>query len=430
MALGISLAVINGGAGVETMMYDVIIIGAGLAGCSTAIQLAQRGHRVLLLEQQRYPTHKLCGEFLSVEVQETFEHLGVLDAVQTAGAVPIHRAWLTTATGQSFHSELPGVALGLSRYQLDLMLMQRAEALGATCQDGTVVTAVTGDLEQGFTVTTPQERFTARMVMGAYGKRSGLDRSLTRPFVQRSFPFVAFKAHYTGIALPGVVELHAFPGGYCGLSQIEAGQINVCWIAHERVMPSNAGKGDRSSILSRSILSQNAVLAERLESMTCVAGTSQALSQITFELKGKFDQDIWMIGDTAGMIAPLCGDGMAMALRSADLAVPIASGFLQSELNAIALKRAYTRAWNREFRTRLHLGRLMHHGFIQPAIARIGVQLCQQIPALGSALIRATRGSAAISPQSSATPPQPSPFQGEGVREEGVSGVPPSLRGR
>jgi menaquinone-9 beta-reductase len=381
--VGVSLAALDG----DAMMYDAIIIGAGLAGCSTAIQLAQQGHRVLLLEQQRYPTHKLCGEFLSVEVISIFERLGILDAVRSAGAVPIRHASITTCTGQSFHSDLPGTALGLSRYQLDLILMQRAAAVGATCKDGTAVTAVAGDLRQGFTIATRQDTFAARMVIGAYGKRSGLDRSLTRPFVQRPSPFVAFKAHYTGLELPSVVELHAFPGGYCGLSQIEAGRINVCWIGHDQKMQVAAGKGERNSVLS-----QNPVLAERLESMECISSASQSLSQITFELKGKFDQDVWMIGDTAGMIAPLCGDGMAMALRSAELAVPMAAAFLQSTLEIDMLKHRYTSAWKHEFRTRLQLGRLMHYGFIDPAIAHVGVQLCHQVPALGNALIRATRG--------------------------------------
>jgi menaquinone-9 beta-reductase len=369
------------------MMYDAIIIGAGLAGCSTAIQLAQQGHRVLLLEQQQYPTHKLCGEFLSVEVISIFERLGILDAVRSAGAVPIRHASVSTCTGQSFRSDLPGTALGLSRYRLDSILMQQAEAVGATCKDGTAVTAISGNLQQGFTVATRQDTFAARMVIGAYGKRSGLDRSLTRPFVQRASPFVAFKAHYTGLELPSVVELHAFPGGYCGLSQIEAGRVNVCWIGHDQRMQAAAGTGERNSVLL-----QNPILAKRLEAMECISSASQALSQITFELKGKFDQDVWMIGDTAGMIAPLCGDGMAMALRSAELAVPMASAFLQGTLEIEMLKRRYTSAWNNEFRTRLQLGRLMHYGFIYPAVARVGVQLCHQIPALGNALIRATRG--------------------------------------
>ena len=87
--------------------YDTIIIGAGLAGCSAAIQLASSGIRVLLLEQSRYPVHKLCGEFLSVEVMETFDRLGILESVRKAGASSIRQAYLTTKSGQSFHHVLP-----------------------------------------------------------------------------------------------------------------------------------------------------------------------------------------------------------------------------------------------------------------------------------------------------------------------------------
>jgi len=125
------------------MNYDAIAIGAGLSGCSAAIQLAKLGYRVLLLEQSHYPMHKLCGEFLSVEVTAAFEHLGILEQVHKIGAQPIHRAYLTTANGASFRSKLPSTALGLSRYQLDLMLFQRSQAVNVTCIDNIKVTGVT-----------------------------------------------------------------------------------------------------------------------------------------------------------------------------------------------------------------------------------------------------------------------------------------------
>ena len=162
------------------MIYDAIAIGAGLSGCSAAIQLAKRGYRVLLLEQSHYPMHKLCGEFLSIEVTEAFENLGILEQVRKVGAHPINRAYLTTASGASFRSDLPSAALGLSRYQLDLMLFQRSQALNVDCQDNTKVIGVTGNLQEGFTVNTSKGEFRGRLVLGAFGKRSPLDRTLNR----------------------------------------------------------------------------------------------------------------------------------------------------------------------------------------------------------------------------------------------------------
>ncbi|MFM7599950.1 MAG: NAD(P)/FAD-dependent oxidoreductase, partial [Pseudanabaena sp.] len=305
----------------QNMNYDAIAIGAGLSGCSAAIQLAKLGYRVLLLEQSHYPMHKLCGEFLSVEVIESFEHLGIMEQVRKVGAQMIHRAYLTTSSGASFRSKLPSTAMGLSRYQLDLMLFQRAQAVNVTCIDNTKVTGVTGNLAEGFIVNTTKGEFSGRLILGAFGKRSSLDRSLNRSFMQKRSPWIAYKGHFTGVDIADVIELHSFPNGYCGLSQIETGEINVCWIAHERVMkePINPDLDIPES------LAKNPVLADRFRQMQRVSPSLQGLSQISFALKGNFYNDICMIGDTAGMITPLCGDGMAMALRSAEIAVPLVS---------------------------------------------------------------------------------------------------------
>ena len=372
------------------MNYDVIIIGAGLSGSSAAIQLAQRGYQVLLLEQSHYPIHKVCGEFLSIEVIEIFEKLGVLERVKELGAHPIHRAYLTTASGASFRSQLPSTALGLSRYQLDLLLFQRAQNLNVHCQDQTKVTAVTGDLGSGFTVTTTKGTFTGRLAIGAFGKRSPLDRSLDRQFLQQRSPWVAYKGHFTGVDIQDVIELHSFPHGYCGLSQIETGEINVCWIADQRVMQEPLHK----DLNIPESLAKNPVLADRFAQMRQTSTTLQGLSQITFALKENFYNDICMLGDAAGMIAPLCGDGMAMALRSSEIAVPFVSDFLLGQLSILEFKRNYTIAWEKEFRTRLQLGRAMHHCFIQPPLADIGVNLCHAFPAIGNWIIGATRGKA------------------------------------
>ncbi|MFN5658677.1 MAG: NAD(P)/FAD-dependent oxidoreductase, partial [Pseudanabaena sp.] len=161
-----------------------------------------------------------------------------------------------------------------------------------------------------------------------------------------------------------------------------------CWIAHERVMK---GPTHRDLGLPES-LAKNPVLADRCLQMQRVSPSLQGLSQISFARKENFDHDICMIGDTAGMITPLCGDGMAMALRSAEIAVPLVSQFLEQQINAIAFKQQYAIAWQKEFQMRLQLGRIMHNCFVQPPLANMGVSLCQMVPALGNWIIGATRG--------------------------------------
>src|SRR4051812_16061166 len=165
-------------------MYDAVVIGAGLAGCSAALQLARRGRRVLLLEAERYPVHKMCGEFLSPEARGLFRELGVDAAIEAAGAVPIRRVAITTRDGAAWTGRLPGEATGLSRWTLDPLLFDAAVAAGADGVQGAAAREVTGDARDGFVV-----RYTAdgrevevetRLVVGAFGKRSRLDRALGR----------------------------------------------------------------------------------------------------------------------------------------------------------------------------------------------------------------------------------------------------------
>jgi menaquinone-9 beta-reductase len=370
--------------------YDVIIVGAGLAGCSAAIQLAQLDYRVLLLEQQHYPAHKLCGEFLSVEVLSMFDRLGILPAVEAVGAKPIRHAYLTTAGGKSFRHELPGIALGLSRYQLDWILFQRSATVGAICHDGTVVKNITGDLTQGFQVNTNRGNVRGKFVLAAHGKRSGLDHKLDRPFTQKTSPWVAYKGHYSGLELPGLLELHAFDGGYCGLSQIETGQVNLCWIGHQRVLRNTGADTSLPAALW-----QNPVLADRLKVLQLDA-PGHRLSNISLAMKGNFEGDICFIGDTAGMIPPMCGDGMAMALRTAEIAVPLVDEYLRSILTITSFKQKYRRAWRSEFQLRLKLGGMLHQCFVQPPIADVTTAFCQTFPIVGDWMIRKTRGEAVI----------------------------------
>lgn len=370
------------------MAYDAIVIGAGPAGSSVAAQLAGAGHSVLLLEKQRLPEHKLCGEFLSVEVTAMFERLGVLSAIRAAGAVPIGRALVSAGSGAAFCAPLPGQALALSRYVLDHLLFEHARERGVDARCGVPVRDVSGALGRGFEVATDAQVFQARLVVGAYGKRSRLDRKLDRPFLSERSSRVGIKAHYEGAVPEGMVELHAFSGGYCGLLPIEHGRVNACLIADARLLKEAGGRPE--ALLDR-VLAANLRLASRMASLRrCTA--FEAVSQITFSSKGVFAGDVCMVGDAAAMIAPLCGDGMAMALRSAEILAPLAAGHLRGDLGAAEFRHRYEVAWRQAFHMRLRLGRWLHAAYHRPILAGAGVQACRMVPALASALIRLTRG--------------------------------------
>ncbi len=370
------------------MPYDAIVIGGGLAGCSASLQLAERGHAVLLLEKSAYPSHKLCGEFLSPESQSSFQRLGVLDAVRAAGAHPITEARFTAPNGTEAGSSLPGTALGLSRYRLDEMLFEQAQAAGVDGRTRSRVTDVRGSLEDGFVVSAGDQTFEGRLVLGAYGKRGTLDRTLDRDCLHSS-SLVAFKAHFAGADVPNTIELHGFEGGYCGCSHVEAGRMNVCWIGTTEAL--QAAGGSPEAMMERA-QAQNPALADRLAGTTRVSDRFEAVSQVSLQRKGCFAGGVCMIGDTAQMIAPLCGDGMAMALSAADLVVDPADAFLRRQASAEAFRKRYIRRWEETFSTRLRVGRWAHRAAFHPRSASLLVQTFRLLPPIARWAIRTTRG--------------------------------------
>lgn len=372
-------------------IYDVAVIGGGLAGCSAAIHLARQGARVVLLEAKTYPHHKVCGEVLSPECAGLLGELGLSVWLRQREPAVMDTVEITAPNGTGWTGHLPGAAIGISRYALDRALAEQAAQEGIDLRTETTVTGIQGSLDDTFRLTARSPAgsgaINARVVIGAHGKRGNLDRSFNRAFLRPHQPFIGLKAHFYGPPLPCRIELHAFPGGYCGLSNIEDGKANACLLVREPVFRQAGSIPAFFSWMQH----QNPRLGAWFANAQLAGDRWYSISQIPFVDKTSVDNDVLMAGDSAGLIAPLAGNGMAMALRGGRLAAEYAGAFIQCELSAGAVRRRYAAAWRREFRLRLRLGRFLQAFMLRPQALALGLRLTGMVPALGHFFIHSTR---------------------------------------
>lgn len=377
---------------------DVLIIGGGPAGTSAAITLARQGWRVTLIEAKPYPREMVCGEFLSPEGIPLLARLGIQADLDFAGAASIRKVRFVAPAGRDvWEADLPGVALGISRRALDERLAVQARQAGVVILEGRQAVDIQGGLQSGFTVLVrgrqAEENYPARVVIGAWGKRSALDRTLGRAFIQRPQPYVALKAHVAADPLGEWLEMHAFPGGYCGISDIEENQQNVCLLVRQPVFQQHGQTEDDPVHGFITWMKQQVpALNRRLEGAQLVYSRWMAIAQVPFEPKENILRDVLLAGDASGLIAPLAGDGISMALEAGWLAGDLSSRFLSGQWNAVELRREYMKEWRKRFAFRLALGRMLQPLLLEPASAEKIFRLLAASPALGQTIIRWTRG--------------------------------------
>jgi len=391
------------------MRYDVAIVGAGLAGCALATSLARRGRRVVLLEKQRFPRDKLCGEFLSPESQGELQTLGLLSQVQEVGPAPIRKARFTTESGAEIRFSLPGQGLGLSRWCLDAMLFAHAQASGAEgrveYEVSRVRPGVQGELRvEGFDAARAPFSIQADWVVASHGRRARLDHALHRPFLQQRHPYLGLKRHHRArpsdagaelsAALSDSVEIHAFEGGYCGMSFVQTGEVNVCMLLRQDGLTSGdeGGRYDWTSV-QRRLLDRNPHLSERLRALEPSDEHTLAVSQVPFVPKTRCARGVVFVGDAAGMIAPLAGDGQAMALTSARL---LATILAQAPAQPTASERAALGArwdarWRARFGLRLRVAQELQERLLSARTADRLVRGVCWVPGLAAGLARLTR---------------------------------------
>jgi flavin-dependent dehydrogenase len=389
--------------------YDVIIAGAGPAGTSAAIHLAMRSARVLLVEQKKFPRAKLCGEFISPECLKHFERLGVADRMLTAGGERLTQTVFYSRGGRSVNVpsswfDHQNGALGLSRAEMDHRLLERARNVGVTVLEETQASGLISEGRRIRGIQLKSEgvegESTAAVVIDATGRTRALDHRLNaaRNTSQKNGPrqhrpsLVAFKAHLEDAQpLAGTCEIYSYPGGYGGLSGIENGLSNLCFIVAAKDVRACNADPDRAM---RELVTKNSRAAQSLAHAR-VHGDWLAVSLDSFGRREPVPADgLLMVGDAAAFIDPFTGSGMLMALEGGSLAASVILGYLpdlQKGASFAELARDYRRLYQQQFGSRLRICSILRRAAFVPSLADVVIRAFGASERVRRALARATR---------------------------------------
>jgi flavin-dependent dehydrogenase len=363
------------------------IVGGGLAGLIASIHLTRAGIPCTVFEKRSYPFHRVCGEYISNEVVPYLTSLEVYP--EALGPSSISRFQLTSVNGKSVFLPLDLGGFGISRYQFDYFLYQKARLLGVEFQLDSEVEEILFQ-DESFTVKVNGKSYTADVVAGCFGKRTRLDVQLNRSFIQKRSPYLGVKYHIRLKDYPeDLIALHNFKDGYCGISHVENDILNLCYLTHRNNLKIHGS----IPVMEKEVLHRNPFLKEIFSQAEFLFDKPEVINEISFETKGPVERHVLMTGDAAGMITPLCGNGMAMAIHSSKLLSESVLRFCEGKTHSRAqLEADYSASWKKLFNSRLRAGRLIQRLFGDEWTSNLAVGLAQHSKPAAHFLMRKTHG--------------------------------------
>lgn len=363
---------------------DVIVVGAGPAG-SCAAALAARGCRVLLVDKAAFPRMKPCGDYCNPGAVALLAELGSLPGVLGAGAAIIPGMSIIAQDGTQCDAQFPaGHGLLIPRLRLDSTLLAHAVRAGAAFFDRTPVETVRIHDDGAEVVIGSGRTLRARLVIAADGMRSTVARRLGRWTLPRAGRYTV-GAYFSGLphsAPRG--ELHLGTDMYGGVAHFGGGLANVCMALPRRLWPGrDAQTAFAEGVKSLPVLADALAGARRESPFRCTGPVGTTVRHPVADR-------ILFVGDAAGQIEPMTGQGIFLALQSARLAADtILAALLANDVSHRALAR-YASRWRAALSRRLTVSRRLQqvafHSRVTPALVR----RLRNRPELASELLGAT----------------------------------------
>jgi flavin-dependent dehydrogenase len=271
-----------------------------------------------------------------------------------------------------YEFDLPHAARGVSRMTLDDLLHRAAVRAGATPATETV---------------TSLDSIQARVIAGAWGRWGRFDTQLARGFVRdRAHRNFGFKRHYHGPAT-NVIELHSFRRGYLGVNSVDGGVVNICGLVHASRLAGHKGRWDA---FVETIRAEEPALDALYARHTPAQEQFLSSEPVIFRARSSVEAGVFMVGDASGVIDPLTGNGMAMAMQSALLAAPLILRLLQLPAERPRIEHEYRERHRAMFAPRIRWSRAVARLLSNPALLDIAIQTVRSRRA-GQLFLRRTR---------------------------------------
>jgi menaquinone-9 beta-reductase len=355
----------------EKAEFDLIVVGAGPAGSACAVVAARAGAKVLLLEKDRFPRHKVCGEFVSPESLQLLAWLLEGECFQDRPSIGHARVF--SARAQSSLPIVPA-ARSIPRFDLDAALLHAAQRAGAHTLENTSAQMVQPG--QTFLVKTGQKAFAARAVVNATGRWSQLTEHSRE---NTNHKWIGLKGHFYEAGPPPSVDLYFFEGGYCGVQPVGQNTVNACAMV----------RADAARSLEEVFARQQALWQRSRDWEPLFPAITT--SALYFRRPQTESKGMLLAGDAAAFIDPFAGDGISLALHTGTLAakslLPFLQGVTSLEQATTKYHLAYMKQFAPAFRGAARVRKILS---TSPAIRSLVVKLAGLAP-FARALVRSTR---------------------------------------
>ena len=369
------------------MKHPVVILGGGLAGLALSIDLQRNGISSLVIEKGSYPRHKVCGEYISMESHDYL--MSLCPELENYELPQIRNIRLSSTGGAEINLQLELGGFGISRYLLEDLLYRRALALGVEILTDSRAHAVNFcESEKCFQIEVNDTIIHASMVCNATGKKSNFETKLKNNSITKT-NYIGVKYHVHLKRETSAIEIHNFNGGYCGISDIENNKSCLCYMVNSELL-----KKHHNSIpeMEQLELFKNPHLASIFNTAEFLTETPLTISGINFRIKKPVSDGVFYLGDAAGSLAPITGNGMSMALRSAATLTKNIYDNMTSEFPFQEIARDYTHFWNQEFSARIKFSRHLQKLAEFPSLTKMSIFLMKTFPGFAQKLVRSTHG--------------------------------------